>query len=75
MYKSLVFGDEYLHISVIRHDWNFKWDWLLWSDETKQRGFLAKTAQDGFGEHRDKKYPTRTMKYTVFLMLWAYIFF
>ncbi len=18
--------------SVIRHDWNFKWDWLLWSD-------------------------------------------
>ncbi len=21
--------------SVIRHDWNFKWDWLLWSDETK----------------------------------------
>ncbi len=23
-------------ISVIRHDWNFKWDWLLWSDETKK---------------------------------------
>ncbi len=22
--------------SVIRHDWNFKWDWLLWSDETKK---------------------------------------
>ncbi len=20
--------------SVIRHDWNFKWVWLLWSDET-----------------------------------------
>ncbi len=23
--------------SVIRHDWNFKWDWLLWSDETKKK--------------------------------------
>jgi len=21
--------------SVVRHDWNFKRDWLLWSDETK----------------------------------------
>ncbi len=25
--------------SVIRHDWNFKWDWHLWSDETKIRTF------------------------------------
>ncbi len=64
--------------SVIRHDWNFKWDWLLWSDETKKmktkKYFLAAKTQDGFGEDRDKKYPTCTMKYTsVFLMLWAYI--
>ncbi len=22
--------------SDIRHDWNFKWDWLLWSDETNK---------------------------------------
>ncbi len=22
--------------SVVRHDWNFKRDWLLWSDETKK---------------------------------------
>ncbi len=52
--------------SVVRHDCNFKWDWLLWSDETKKL--------DGFGEHSDKKYPMCTMKYTaVFLMLWAYI--
>ncbi len=36
--------------------------------------FLAANTQDGFGEHRDKKYPMFTMKYTaVFLMLWAYI--
>ncbi len=41
-------------------------DWLLWSDDAN--------TQDGFGEHRDKKYPMCTMKYTaVFLMLWAYI--
>ncbi len=25
--------------SVVRHDWNFKWDWLLWSDEAKQIAF------------------------------------
>ncbi len=36
--------------------------------------FLAENTQDGFGEHRDKKYPMSTIKYTaVFLMLWAYI--
>ncbi len=35
---------------------------------------LAANTQDGFGEHRDKKYPMCTMKYTaVFLMLTAYI--
>ncbi len=60
--------------AVVRHDWNFKWDWLLWSDETKKIAFLAADTQDGFGEHRDKKYPMCTMKYTaVFLMLWPYI--
>ncbi len=42
--------------SVIRHDWNFKWDWLLWSDETKQNSFLAANTQDGFGAHRDEIY-------------------
>ncbi len=36
--------------------------------------FLAANTQDGFGEHRDKKYPMCTMKSTaVFLMLWVYI--
>lgn len=35
---------------------------------------LAANTQDGFGKHREKKYPMCTMKYTaVFLMLWAYI--
>ncbi len=33
-----------------------------------------KNTQDGFGEHRDKKYPMCILKYTaVFFMLWAYI--
>ncbi len=60
--------------SVIRHDWNFKLDWILWSDETKKMSFLTENTQDGFGENRDKKYPMCTMKYTaVFFMLWAYI--
>ncbi len=36
--------------------------------------FLAANTQYGFGEHRDKKYPLCTIKYTaVFFMLWAYI--
>ncbi len=40
----------------------------------KKYSFLAANTQDGFGEHRDKKYPMCTMKYTaVCLMLWAYI--
>ncbi len=37
--------------------------------------FLAADSQDGFGEHRDKKCPMCTIKYTaVFFMLWAYIY-
>ncbi len=33
-----------------------------------------KNTQDGFGEHRDKKYPMCILKYTaVLFMLWAYI--
>ncbi len=40
----------------------------------QKNSFLAANTQDGFGEHRDKKYPMCTMKYTaVFLMLGAYI--
>ncbi len=39
-----------------------------------QMCFLAANTQDGFGEHRDKKYPMWTMKHTtVFFMSWAYI--
>ncbi len=58
--------------SVIRHDWNFKWHWLLWSDETEKRSFLA-NPPDEFSTNTDKKkYPMSTVKYTaVSLMLWA----
>ncbi len=50
-------------------------DWILWSNETKTMSFLAANTQDGFGEHRDKKYPMCTMKSTaVFLMLGAFIY-
>ncbi len=45
--------------SDIRHDWNFKWDWLLWSDETKKLAFSSKHS--------------RWVWYTMLLMLWAYI--
>ncbi len=30
----------------------------------KRKSFLAANTQDGFGEHRDTKYPMCTMKYT-----------
>ncbi len=32
-------------IFIVRHDWNFKWDWLLRSDETKK--LLAATLKMG----------------------------
>ncbi len=58
--------------SVIRHDWNFKWHWLLWSDETEKKSFLAANPPDEFSTNRDKKYPMSTVKYTAgSLMLWA----
>ncbi len=39
-----------------------------------KNSFLAANTQDGFGEHRNKKYPMCTMKYTaIFCMVWAYI--
>jgi len=61
--------------SVVRQDWNFKRDRLLWSDETKKNSFLAANPPDGFGAHMDKKYPMPTVKYTAgSLMLWAYFF-
>ncbi len=44
---------------------------LRWN---KNMSFLAANTQVEFGEHRDKKYPMCTMKYTaVFLMLRGYI--
>ncbi len=48
---------------------------VRWNKKNENKKiFLAAKTQDGFGEHRDKKYSTCTMKYTaVFLMLWAYI--
>ncbi len=43
--------------SIIRHDWNVKRHWLLWSDETIFFSFLAASTQGGFGEHREKITP------------------
>ncbi len=58
--------------SVIRHDWNFKWHWLLWSDETDKRAFWQQTHQMSLVQTGIKKYPMATVKYTAgSLMLWA----
>ncbi len=58
--------------SVIRHDWNFKWHWLLWSDETEKKAFWQQNPPDEFSTNRDKKVPMTTIKYTAgSLMLWA----
>ncbi len=58
--------------SVIRHDWNFKWHWLLWSDETEKRAFWQQTHQMSLVQTGIKKYPMSTVKYTAgSLMLWA----
>ncbi len=58
--------------SVVRHDWNFKWHWLLWSDETEKRAFWQQTHQMSLVQTGIKKYPMSTVKYTAgSLMLWA----
>ncbi len=33
--------------SVVRHDWNFKWHWHLWSDETKKWAFKQQILKMG----------------------------
>jgi len=64
--------------SGVRHGWIFKRDRILWSDETKKRGFLAANPADVFGAksaNRDEEYPMPTVKYTAgSCMLWAYLF-
>ncbi len=50
--------------SVVRHDWNFKWHWLLWLDETEKNSFLAATHQMSLVQTGIKKYPMSTVKYT-----------
>ncbi len=58
--------------SVVRHDWNFKWHWLLLSDETEKRAFYQQTHQMSLVQTGIKKYPMSTVKYTAgSLMLWA----
>ncbi len=58
--------------SVVRHDWNFKWHWLLLSDETGKRAFWQQTHQMSLVQTGIKKYPMSTVKYTAgSLMLWA----
>ncbi len=38
---SLLIQKQTPAYSVVRHDWNFKWDWLLWSDETKKNELFS----------------------------------
>jgi len=61
--------------SVVRHDWIFKRCRVLWSDETKKKGFLAANTLDVFGANRNEEYPMPTVKYAAGpYMLWAYLF-
>jgi len=41
--------------------WIFKHHRVLWLDETKKKSFLAANTLDGFGAHKDKKYPMLTI--------------
>ncbi len=66
------FWSKLMTNSVVRHDWNFKWHWLLWSDETEKRAFWQQTHQMSLVQTGIKKYPMSTVKYTAgSLMLWA----
>ncbi len=55
--------------SVIRHNWNFKWDLASMVRCNYKMSFLAAITQDGFGEHKDKKYPMCTMN--ILLYFWC----
>ncbi len=55
--------------SVIRHDWNFKWDWLLWSDETKTNCFLAETLKMCLVNTGIKSTPC--VQWNILLYLWC----
>ncbi len=74
--KNAFTKKQYSAYSVVRHDRNFKWDWLLWSDVTKMfLFFLQQTLKMGLVNTGIKSTPCAPhVKYTaVFLMLWAYI--
>ncbi len=43
--------------SVVRHNWNFKWHWLLLSDETEKIAFWQQTHQMSLVQTGIKKYP------------------
>jgi len=72
---SLLIQKQTPAYSVVRHDWKFKRDWILWPDETKKESFLAANPPDGFGAKWDEKYHTPPVQYTGgSLMLWPILF-
>ncbi len=54
--------------SVVRYDWNFKWDWLLWSDE-KKMSFLAANTQMGLVNTGIKSTPC--VQWNILLYFWC----
>jgi len=45
--SSLLIQKQSPAFSVVKHDWNLKWDEVLWSDEIKKRAFWLQTHQMG----------------------------
>ncbi len=56
--------------SDVRHDWNFKWHWLLWSDETKKNDFWQKTHQMGLVQTGIKSTPCPRLNILLDLCCW-----
>ncbi len=52
--KCLLIQKQPPAYSVVRHNYNFKWDQFLWSVETKKMSFLAVNKPDDSGANREK---------------------
>jgi len=61
--------------SCVRHDWNFKRDWNLWSDGTK-KGLFGSKHTNCVWRKQGWNVPMPTVKYTAgSLMSWAYFLY
>ncbi len=68
-YISLLIQKQTSAYSVVRHDWNFKWDWLLWSDETNKKLLFSSKHSRWVWWTQGKKYTS--VQWNILLYFWC----